>query len=167
MGLDKDTLLGLGVLITLLILVSAISFLLSSVEGFLAGVFVIFIGFLISFFRDDIKRALGVSKEEPEIPAPEAEEKDPLYDIEKRISKGREKVAKSFVKYESEYKPEKKGKRAQDIYQEASRLLAALHQAKTYAIQQRNSELVDHYEELIQEVEETRDWSAEEMKYAS
>ena len=161
---DRNTLLGLGALIMLLILVSAISFILSSVEGFLAGIFVIFIGFILSFFRDDIKTVLGISKEKPEIPKPAPKEKDPLYEIEKRISKGREKVAKAVVKYESEYKPEKRAKRARGIYEEASQLLAALHQAKMYAIRKDNPKLVDHYEELIQDVEETRDKAANEMK---
>lgn len=164
LGLDRDTLLGIGVLITLLILVSAISFILSSIEGFLAGVFVIFFGFLLSFFKDDIRNALGISKKEPSTTVSEPEEKDRIYNIEKRISKGREKVAKAVVKYESEYKPEKRAKRARDIYEEASQLLAALQQAKMYAIRKDNPELVVHYEELIQDVEETRDKAANEMK---
>jgi len=125
---DRNTLLGLGALIMLLILVSAISFILSSVEGFLAGIFVIFIGFILSFFRDDIKTVLGISKEKPEIPKPAPKEKDPLYEIEKRISK-RNTIWELPLIFRKD-----------------------------------NPKLVDHYEELIQDVEETRDKAANEMK---
>jgi predicted neutral ceramidase superfamily lipid hydrolase len=53
---------GLAALIVILIIVSIIAFLLSSIEGFLAGVVVIFIGFLISFFRDDrLKKTLLIN----------------------------------------------------------------------------------------------------------
>ena len=57
---------GLIVLVIILVIVSVIAFLLSSIEGFLTGVVVIFIGFLLSFFRDDIKQALGLSIQQKE-----------------------------------------------------------------------------------------------------
>ena len=77
---------GLAALIIILIIVSIIAFILSSVEGFLAGVVVIFIGFLISFFRDDLKRVLGLSSPRSEpTPSTDAEE-DPLIQLDKMIS---------------------------------------------------------------------------------
>ncbi|MHA2384372.1 MAG: hypothetical protein ACXACT_17500 [Candidatus Thorarchaeota archaeon] len=94
-------------LIVILIIVSIIAFLLSSIEGFLAGVVVIFIGFLISFFRDDLKRVLGLSTQQKEpTPAVEAEE-DPLekldkminLEMDKKIAKERQNLAKTIAKY--------------------------------------------------------------------
>jgi hypothetical protein len=70
---------GLAALIVILIIVSIIAFLLSSIEGFLAGVVVIFIGFLISFFRDDLKRVLGLSTQRKE-PTPVAKTEEASLD---------------------------------------------------------------------------------------
>ncbi len=160
---DRISIRGLGILFIVLIIVSIFSFILSSIEGFLTGVVVIFIGFLLSFFRDDIKSFLGISKEKAK-PAPiEIKKDDPITYIEKGIAKGRKKLTKAIVKNESEYSPEKKKKRSQDIFFEASTLLTVLNQAKGYAIQKGNPELVRHYEELIREVEAQRDAAAQQL----
>jgi hypothetical protein len=154
---------GLGALIVILIIVSIIAFLLSSIEGFLAGVVVIFIGFLISFFRDDLKRALGLSAQQKEaIPVAEVEE-NPLdkldkmisLDLDKKIAKGRQSIAKTIVKYSE--KPKKQQKLGFEIVQEANALLALLDQAKSQAIQSGKPDLVAHYEQIAVEIEGIRE----------
>jgi ABC-type multidrug transport system fused ATPase/permease subunit len=154
---------GLAALIVILIIVSIIAFLLSSIEGFLAGVVVIFIGFLISFFRDDLKRALGLSTQHKE-PAPVAEvEEDPLekldkminLDIDKKIAKERQSIAKTIAKYNE--KPKKQQKLGLEIVKEATALLALLDQAKSQAIQSSKPDLVAHYEQIAVEIEEIRE----------
>jgi uncharacterized membrane protein len=154
---------GLAALIIILIIVSVIAFLLSSIEGFLAGVVVIFIGFLISFFRDDLKRVLGLStqRKEPTLVA-EAEE-DPLdkldkmiqLDMDKKIAKERQNIAKTIAKYNE--KPKKQQKLGLEIVEEATALLALLDQAKSQAIQSGKSNLVAHYEQIVVEIEGIRE----------
>jgi hypothetical protein len=144
--------------------VSIIAFLLSSIEGFLTGVVVIFIGFLLSFFRDDLKRVLGLSNEQKE-PAPvvEVEKEDPVdelarkihLDMDKKIAKGRQSLAKTIAKYNE--KPKKQQKLGFEIVKEATALLTLLDQAKSQAIQSSKSDLVAHYEEIAVEIEEIRE----------
>jgi hypothetical protein len=158
---------GLAALIVILIIVSIIAFLLSSIEGFLAGVVVIFIGFLISFFRDDLKRALGLSAQQKE-PTPVTEavsepEEDPLdkldkmihLNMDKKITKERQSLAKTIAKYNE--KPKKQQKLGLEIVKEASALLALLDQAKSQAIQSGKPELVAHYEQIQVEIEGIRE----------
>ncbi|MHA2118694.1 MAG: hypothetical protein ACW98J_07230 [Candidatus Thorarchaeota archaeon] len=154
---------GLAVLIVILITVSIIAFLLSSIEGFLAGVVVIFIGFLISFFRDDLKRLLGLSTQQKE-PTPVAGvEEDPLdkldklihLNMDKKIAKERQSIAKTIAKYNE--KPKKQQKLGLEIVQEATTLLALLDQAKSQAIQSDKPDLVAHYEQIVVEIEEIRE----------
>ncbi len=154
---------GLTVLIVILIIVSIIAFILSSIEGFLAGVVVIFIGFLISFFRDDLKRALGLSAQRKEsTPVAEIEEAplDKLnkmisMDLDRKIAKERQSIAKTIAKYNE--KPNKQRKTALEIVEEATALLALLDQAKSQAIQSGNSDLVTHYDQIASEMEEIRE----------
>jgi hypothetical protein len=143
--------------------VSIVAFLLSSIEGFLAGVVVIFIGFLLSFFRDDVKRVLGLSTQQKK-PAPVAEiEKAPLdkldkmiiLDMDKRIAKERKSIAKTIAKYNE--KPKKQQKLGIEIVGKATSLLALLDQAKSQAIQSGKSDLVAHYEQIIAEIEGIRE----------
>ena len=154
---------GLAALIVFLIIVSIIAFLLSSIEGFLAGVVVIFIGFLLSFFRDDLKRVLGLSAQQKEpTPVTEAEE-DPLdkldkmiqLNMDKKIAKERQSLAKTIAKYNE--KPKKQQKIALEIIKEASALLALLDQAKSQAIQSSKHDLVAHYEQIAVEIEDIRE----------
>ena len=154
---------GLAALIVILIIVSIIAFLLSSIEGFLAGVVVIFIGFLISFFRDDLKRVLGLSTQQKEpIPIAKAEEK-PLDELDKmihlnmdkKIAKERQKIAKTIAKYNE--KPKKQQKLGLEIVKEATALLALLDQAKSQAIQSGKPDLVAHYEQIVVELEGIRE----------
>ena len=154
---------GLIVLIVILIIVSVIAFLLSSIEGFLAGVVVIFIGFFISFFRDDLKRVLGLSTQQMK-PTPVAEaEEDPLekldkmitLDMDKKIAKERQKIAKTIAKYNE--KPKKQQKLGFEIVEEASNLLALLDRAKSQAIQSGKPDLVAHYEQIAVEIEGIRE----------
>jgi len=154
---------GLAALIVILITVSIIAFLLSSIEGFLAGVVVIFIGFLISFFRDDLKRVLGLSTQQKE-PAQGTEvEEDPLdkrdkminLEMDKKIAKERQNIAKTIAKYNE--KPKKQQKLALEIVKDATALLALLDQAKSQAIQSNNHDLVTHYEQIVVEIEGIRE----------
>ncbi len=154
---------GLAALIVILITVSIIAFLLSSIEGFLAGVVVIFIGFLISFFRDDLKRVLGLSTQQKE-PAQGTEvEEDPLdkrdkminLEMDKKIAKERQNIAKTIAKYNE--KPKKQQKLALEIVKDATALLALLDQAKSQAIQSNNHDLVAHYEQIVVEIEGIRE----------
>lgn len=153
---------GLVILIVILIIVSIIAFILSSIESFLAGVIVIFIGFLISFFRDDLKRVLGLSSQQKEsTPSTESEEdslekldKMILLDLDKKIAKGRQNLAKTIAKYNE--KPKKQEKLRPEIVQDATALLALLDRAKSQAIQHNQSELIQHYDEIASQVEEIR-----------
>jgi len=139
--------------------VSIIAYLLSSLEGFLAGVVVIFIGFLISFFRDDLKRVLGLSTQQKE-PTPVADaEEDSLekldkmitLDMDKKISKERQSIAKTIAKYNE--KPKKQQKLGPEIVEKTTALLALLDQAKSHAIQSGKPDLIAHYEEIVVEIE--------------
>ncbi len=154
---------GLAALIVILIIVSIIAFLLSSIEGFLAGVVVIFIGFLISFFRDDLKRVLGLSTQHKE-PTPVAEfEETPLdkldklinLDMDKKIAKERQSITKTIAKYNE--KPKKQQKLGLEIVKETTSLLALLDQAKSQAIQSDKPDLVAHYEQIMVEIEGIRE----------
>ena len=154
---------GLVALVVILVIVSVIAYLLSSIEGFLAGVIVIFIGFLISFFRDDLKRVLGLSTQQKE-PTPVAEaEEDPLekldkmiiLNMDKKIAKERQSIAKTIAKYDD--KPKKKQKLGFEIVERATTLLALLDQAKSQAIQSGKPDLVAHYEQIAVEIERIRE----------
>jgi hypothetical protein len=154
---------GLAALIVILIIVSIIAFLLSSIEGFLAGVVVIFIGFLLSFFRDDLKRVLGLStQQKAPTPVVKAEE-DPVeildkminLDMDKKIAKERQNLAKTIAKYNE--KPKKQQKLGLEIVKEATALLALLDQAKSQAIQSGKHNLVAHYDEIAVEIEGIRE----------
>jgi len=154
---------GLAALIVILIIVSITAFLLSSIEGFLAGVVVIFIGFLLSFFRDDLKRVLGLSTKQREpSPVTKAEE-DPLdkldkmitLEMDKKIAKERQRLAKTIAKYNE--KPKKQQKVGFQIVKETTALLALLDQAKSQAIQSSKRDLVAHYEQIVVEIEGIRE----------
>jgi hypothetical protein len=154
---------GLIALIVILIIVSVIAFVLSSIESFLAGVVVIFIGFLLSFFRDDLKRMLGLSSPQKEPTPLVATEESPteqldkmvLMDLDKKIAKERQKIAKTIAKYNE--KPKKQEKLGHEIVEECSALLALIDRAKSQAIQMDDAKLVQHYVTLSIEVESTRD----------
>ncbi|MFX1483113.1 MAG: hypothetical protein ACFFCP_07985, partial [Promethearchaeota archaeon] len=154
---------GLAALIVILIIVSIIAFILSSIEGFLAGVVVIFIGFLISFFRDDLKRVLGLStqqKESTQVAETEEDSLDKLdkminLSMDKKIAKERQSLAKTIAKYNE--KPKKQQKIALEIAKEATALLALLDQAKSQAIQSNKHDLVTHYEQIAVEIEGIRE----------
>ena len=154
---------GLAALIIILIVVSIIAFILSSIESFLAGVVVIFIGFLISFFRDDLKRTLGFSPQRKESTSVIETEEDSLdklnkmitMDIDKKIAKERQNLAKLIAKHNE--KPKKQEKLDSAIVEETTTLLALLDQAKSHAIQSGNPDLVTHYEQIRVELEEIRD----------
>ena len=154
---------GFAVLVIILICISIIAFALSSIEGFLAGVVVIFIGFLLSFFRDDIKRILGLSGGKAEGPAATPAEDTKsldsmvLLNIEQKIAKGRKKLAKTKAKYDVEDKEKKRKKMEQDLLEESTELIATIDQAKSLAIQQQDEELIKLYEEIAQEIEKIRD----------
>lgn len=153
---------GFAALIVILILVSIIAFVLSSIESFLAGVVVIFIGFLLSFFRDDLKRLLGLSSQHKEPTPPiEAEEdstdrldKMILLDLDNKIAKERQSIAKTIAKYNE--KPKKQEKLGLEIVEEATALLALIDRAKAQAIQKDDANLVQHYNEIAIEVEKIR-----------
>jgi len=153
---------GLVALIVILIVVSIIAFALSSIESFLAGVVVIFIGFLLSFFRDDLKRALGLSSQPKESASPIRVEEESLenldkmilLDLDKKIAKERQNIAKTIVKYNE--KPKKQEKLGLEIVEEATALLALIDRAKSQAIQVDKPDLVTHYEQIALEAEEIR-----------
>ena len=154
---------GLAVLILILIIVSIIAFILSSIEGFLAGVVVIFIGFLISIFRDDLKRTLGLSTQQKESTPVVETEDDSLdrlnkmitMDMDKKIAKERQSLAKTIAKYNE--KPKKQEKLGLEIVEEATSLLALLDRAKSQAMQSGTHDVVVHYEQIAVEIEEIRD----------
>lgn len=154
---------GLVALIVILIIVSVVAFVLSSIESFLAGVIVLFIGFLLSFFRDDLKQALGLASQHRESTPPMDVEEEPLdkldkmilLDLDKKIAKERQNIAKLISKYEE--KPKKQDKIGVQIVEEATTLLALLDRAKAQAIQIDESQLVQHYESIASDVEKIRE----------
>ena len=144
---------GIIAIIILLVVVSIIAYILSSIEGFLAGIVVIFIGFLLSFFRDDIKRAVGLDGS-PQPPPIKEEEKDILIKLDKKIAKERQNIAKLISKYDE--KPKKQEKIGLEIVEETTALLSLIDQAKSQAIQKDDENLVRHYDEIALEIEEIR-----------
>lgn len=147
---------GLVLLLAILIIVSVIAFVLSSIEGFIAGVIVVFMGFLVSFFRDDLKRVLGLSMT-TEAPQPIVIDKDaPIWKHEKIIAKGREKIEKIVSKFEVEKKSSKQEKIAREIVERTTALIATIDLAKSCAIQMKDNDLLQHYEEIAEEIKEIR-----------
>ncbi len=153
---------GFAALIVILIIVSIIAFVLSSIESFLAGVVVIFIGFLLSFFRDDLKRLLGLSSQHKEPAFPVEVEDDSvdrldkmmLLDLDNKIAKERQSIAKTIAKYNE--KPKKQEKLGLEIVEEATALLALVDRAKAQAIQKDDTNLVRHYDEIAIEIQKIR-----------
>ena len=148
---------GLAALLLILIIVSIIAVLLSSLEGLFAGVIVIFIGLLFNFFRDDLKRFLGLSSDKQEGPILLIEGDERLEKLEKKISKERAKIAKLALKFKAESKSEKKQKIAREIIEDTTALIAIIDQAKSRAIQLKQSDLLQHYETISIEIQETRE----------
>ena len=146
---------GFVVLIVILVIVSIIAYALSSIEGFLTGIVVIFIGFLLSFFRDDLRRMLGLTSKD-KIPAPIIiETSDVVEKLDTKITKERQNIAKLISKHEA--KPKKQQKIALDIVEEATALIALIDQAKSQAIQRNDASLVEHYEGMAQEIQGIRE----------
>ncbi len=138
-------------LIVILVIVSIIAYVLASIEGFITGIVVIFIGFLLSFFRDDLRRILGLTRKDEEPTPVVVEERDPIEKLDKRITKERQTIAKLITKHKA--KPEKQHKIALEIVEETTALLALIDQTKAHAIRKKDSHLVHHYEEMEQEIQ--------------
>ena len=154
----KDfSLIGLVALLVILVAVSIIAFALSSIEGFVTGVVVVFIGLLVSFFRDDMKRFLGLTRKTEEPQPIVINEDDHIRKLEKTIAKGREKVEKIVSKFESAEKSEKQQKMAREIVERTTALIATIDQAKSYAIQVRDNNLQQHFDEISKEIREIRE----------
>ena len=154
---------GFAALMVILVAVSIIAYLLSSVEGFLAGIIVIFIGFVLSFFRDDLKKILGLGREKEAPTVRVTEEDNPIEKLEKKITKGRKNLAKTLAEYEVETKPKKRQKMKQEILEETTALIALLDQAKSFAIQQKETDLIPHYDQISGEIEDIRNGISEQF----
>ena len=76
-------------------------------------------------------------------------------DMDKKIAKERQSLAKTIAKYNE--KPKKQEKLGSEIVEEATALLALLDQAKSQAIQSGNHELISHYDEIVVEIEGIRE----------
>ena len=159
----KTPWIGFLALFVILIIVSIIAFTLSSIGGFLAGVVAVFVGLLVSFFRDDLKRMLGLSSQHKEPASPIEAEDDSVekldkmihLNLDKKIAKERQSIAKTIAKYNE--KPKKQEKLGLQIVEEATALLALLDQAKSQAIQSGKSDLVTHYDQIALEVKEIQE----------
>lgn len=147
---------GLVVLLVILVIVSIIAFVLSSIEGFITGVVVVFIGLLFTFFRDDLKRVLGLSKKKEEAQPIVIDKDDHILKLEKTIVKGREKIEKIISKFEIEQKSYKQQKIAREIVERTTSLVATIDVAKSYAIQMKDKNLQQHYDEIAEEIKEIR-----------
>ncbi len=152
--IDRFSLRGFLVLIIILLIISVIAFALSSIEGFLTGIIVTFIGLVLSFFRDDIKRAVGYGKStnDPQI---RVESVNMAEKLDKKIAKERLNLAKLESKFEA--KPKKQAKLRFGIVEEATALLVLIDQAKTDAIRNGNPALAQHYEDMALEIETVRE----------
>ncbi len=148
--------IGLVVLLVILIIVSITAFVLSSIEGFITGVVVVFIGLLFSVFRDDLKRVLGLSKKAEEPQAIVIDKDEPMRKLEKTIAKGREKIEKIVSKFEVEQKSYKQQKIAREIVERTTALIATIDLAKSCAIQMRDNNLRQHYDVIAEEIKEIR-----------
>ncbi len=150
---------GLLVLIFILIIVSIVAYQLSSIGGFIASVFAVFVGLIVSFFRTDLKRILGLEKKEEyrEVPIVEADaDRKQIRKLEKIIAKERTKLAKTVAEYDDALPEKKKRKLDQEILEDSTEVIALLDQAKARAIQLGESDLVQHYDEIAEEIEEIR-----------
>ncbi len=154
---------GFAALIVILVTVSIIAYILSSIEGFLTGIIVIFIGFILSFFRDDLRRILGLGREKEAPVVPAIEEENPLEKLEKKIAKGRKNLAKTLAEYDVKTKPKKRQKVEQEILEETTALIALLDQAKSFAIQQKVTDLIPHYDQISNEIEDIRNRVSEQL----
>ena len=141
---------GLVGLLVILITVSIVAFVLSSIEGFIAGVVVVFIGLLFSVFRDDLKRVLGLSKKAKEPQPIVIDKNEPMRKLEKTIAKGREKIEKIVSKFEVEQKSYKQQKIAREIVERTTALIATIDLAKSCAIQMRDNDLLQHYDKIAE-----------------
>ena len=146
---------GVVILLVILIVVSIIAFVLSSIESFVAGVFVVFIGLVLSFFRDDMKRFLGLARETEDPHPIQYDEADHIRKLEKAITKGREKIEKIVSKFQE--KSDKQQKMAREIVERTTALIATIDQAKSYAIQVRDNNLQQHFDEISEEIREIRE----------
>lgn len=150
---------GLLVLIFILIIVSIVAYQLSSIGGFIASVFAVFVGLIVSFFRTDLKRILGLEKKEEyrEVPIVEADaDRKQIRKLEKIIAKERTTLAKTVAEYDDALPEKKKRKLDQEILEDSTEVIALLDQAKARAIQLGESDLVQHYDEIAEEIEEIR-----------
>ncbi len=152
----KTPWLGYIALLIILIIVSIAAFVLSSLEGFMTGVIAVFLGLLLSFFRDDIKRILGIEEEKEESPTVSIEGEKHIQKLDKKIAKERTSLAKLLSESKEPLSSKKQRKLDQEIMEEASGLIALIDQAKSHAIQLGASDLVQHYNEIILEIEEIR-----------
>lgn len=147
---------GVITLILILIIASVAAFVLSSIESFIAGVAAVFIGLILGFFRDDLRRVLGLSREKEEPVPVDVEIDKTLLKLEKKIAKERKSLAKLISKVEVEYSFKKQQKLNQYIIEEATGLIALIDQAKSVAIRMKDTDLVRHYDALIDEIETER-----------
>ncbi|MBD3405835.1 MAG: hypothetical protein GF411_06865 [Candidatus Lokiarchaeota archaeon] len=151
---------GFAVLVFILLIVSVVAFIISSIEGFITGVIAVFIGFLLSFFRDDIKRLVGISNDS----SSEVDESRPLEpseikhlaQLEKYVAKGRVKLEKSISKFESKEKPKKRRKLAREIVEGATSLISLIDQIKSRAILLHRPKVAEHYSHIAEEIESIR-----------
>ena len=76
-------------------------------------------------------------------------------DMDKKIAKGRQNIAKTIAKFNE--KPKKQEKLGIEIVEETTALLALLDQAKSQAIQSGKPDLVTHYDQIVAEIEGIRE----------
>lgn len=145
----------------MLVILSVIAFAISSMEGVLAGIVVIFIGFLMSFFRDDIKRFLGVSFEKKESTTDPLTERHRIIKIQKYLVKRRWQSKERKLRKQSQTtimnQNMKKQNIAKYIVELSTSLLGTIDCVKSCAIQLQNLALLQHYETIYHEVHQIRE----------
>jgi hypothetical protein len=154
-------------LIIILITISIIAYHLSSIGGFIAGVLAVFVGLIVSFFRTDLKRILGLEKEEEyrDVPTVEVDaDKKELRKLEKKIGKERTKLAKTMAEFDDSLPEKKKRKLDQEILEHSTLVVALLDQAKARAIHLGATDLVTHYNEIQVEVEDIRQAASNRLR---
>jgi len=104
-----------------------------------------------------MKQFLGLTTKTEDPQPIVIDEDDHIRKLEKTITKGREKVEKIVSKFQAAEKSDKQQKMAREIVERTTALIATIDQVKSYAIQVRDNNLQQHFDEISKEISEIRE----------